>query len=362
MKILIIGPLPDPIDGCSISNDTLCKNLEKRNINFKTINTNSKIVSSKQGSKFSLKKAFLFLKVYLKIYLLFSANVVYTTPGQTFFGLLKYSPFYVLCKILKKPYVIHVHGNYLGTEYASLVGFKKKIFHFLVASADAGIVLSKSLKNNFNGLLALDKVFVVENFANDELYYKYNSNLKERGIPVILFLSNLIKEKGIIDVLDAFILLKKADIEFKAYLAGKIEREFETVILKKLELIGSSVEYLGVINGEKKYTILNKANIFLLPTYYKMEGQPISILEALAMGNIIVTTDHAGISDVVSKLNGYFVKKQDAADIAKTITNIATNMSAKIENFESVNIKYAKSNFTEDLFSEKIIKILYGTI
>jgi glycosyltransferase involved in cell wall biosynthesis len=358
--ILIIGPFPDPIDGCSISNFTLCKNLDKRKIAYNTINTNTKIVSSKQGNTFSLKKAFLFFKVYIEFYKMFSSTIIYTTPGQTFFGILKYSPFYMLCKLLRKPYVIHVHGNHLGTEYKLLTGFKKKIFYYLVSSASAGIVLSQSLRLNFVGLLPENKVYVVENFAIDELYDTYSSSLKVRDKPVILFLSNLIAEKGIIDVLDALIILKKANIKFKAYLAGKMESEFEKVINEKLQLIGDSVEYLGIVNGEKKYEVLNTSNIFLLPTYYKMEGQPISILEALAMGNIIISTKHAGIPDVLSNKNGFFVEKRNPEDIASTLTEIAKDIQQQIENFESFNISYAKNNFTEDLFSEKIMKIIYG--
>jgi glycosyltransferase involved in cell wall biosynthesis len=360
LKILIIGPLPNPLDGCSISNDTLCRNLRKRKIFYQTINTNTKIVSSKQGSNFSLLKAVSFLKVYVECYKIFSSDVIYTTPGQTFFGILKYSPFYLLCKLLGKPYIIHLHGNYLGTEFQSLQGVRKKIFHFLIASANRGIVLSESLRENFNGLLPRDKVFVVENFALNELFDNYDVTKKERNKPVILFLSNLIAEKGILEVLNALIAVKNANIEFKAYVAGKIEKEFEKSIFEKMQTIGDDIEYMGIINGEKKYSVLNSSNIFILPTYYKMEGQPISILEALAMGNIIITTKHAGITDILSDKNGFFVEKKNALDIKNAILEIANDINGQIEKFEKVNIEYAKNNFTEDLFSEKIITIVNG--
>lgn len=362
MKLLVIGPLPNPIDGCSISNYTLCKNLDNKGITYKTINTNTKVVSSKQGSRFSLKKALSFCKVYLKINFIFFSDIIYTTPGQTFFGILKYSPFYILCILLRKPYVIHVHGNYLGTEFQSLKGLKKSIFKYFVSSSSRGIVLSDSLIKNFDNLLPSKKVYVVENFASQELYENYIPEKKERREPTLLFLSNLIKEKGAINVLDALIILKKKNIKFKAYFAGKIEKEYQTIISEKLNHLSGCVEYLGIVKGQKKYDILNKSNIFILPTYYKMEGQPISILEAMAMGNIIITTKHAGIVDIVSDKNGFFVEKKNPDDIAKKITEISNDILAHIQKFEKFNIKYAKENFTEELFSEKIIKILYGAV
>ena len=42
-----------------------------------------------------------------------------------------------------------------------------------------------------------------------------------------------------------------------------------------------------------------------------MEGQPISILEAMGFGNVIITTKHAGIPDICSDKNAVFVEKKD---------------------------------------------------
>lgn len=358
MSILILGPLPNPIDGCSIANETLRNNLLRKEIRHDTINTSTKKVSSKQGSVFSFKKAFGFFSVYFQIYKVYKSKVVYITPGQTFFGLLKYAPFYLLCILLNKPYVIHVHGNHLGKEYQSLQGLKKKIFKLFVSNAKAGIVLSQSLRKIFKDLLPEECVFVVENFASDELFENYEPALKERSVPKILFLSNLIAEKGVIDVLEALLLLKEQNISFEALFAGKIEEEFKNQIYGLLNELGEAAQYLGVIKGKQKHQVLNSTNIFILPTYYKMEGQPISILEAMATGNIIVTTNHAGIPDVVSEQNGYFVDKKSPVGIATVIREISEDVRSKLNFFEQTNITYAANRFTEEAFSSKIINIL----
>ena len=54
-------------------------------------------------------------------------------------------------------------------------------------------------------------------------------------------------------------------------------------------------DYIGIVNGKAKKNLLEWGNVFVLPTFYKMEGQPISILEAMATKNLVVTTNHAGI-------------------------------------------------------------------
>jgi glycosyltransferase involved in cell wall biosynthesis len=357
MSFLVIGPFPLPIDGCSYANQILAANLIKQNIPYDFINTNTNIISSKQGNKFSFKKAFSFVPVYLSSYKIFKAKAVYLTPGQTFFGILKYSPFILLCIVLGKPYVVHVHGNYLGEQYRALTGIKKKIFHFLLSRCSAGIVLSKSLVRNFEGLLSADKIFVVENFAENSLYDLPALN-KPKDKPRLLYLSNLMLEKGILDFLDALLLLKKSNVNFKAVVGGSIVADLKDEIQKRFDALGTNLEYAGVITGAEKKKKLLESNIFVLPTYYKMEGQPISLLEGLATGNIIITTNHAGIPDIISEANGFLVNPRSPSGIAAVVEEINKDVGYFVTKFCQNNINYAASTFTEDAFSNKIVTIL----
>lgn len=358
LRILIIGPLPNPIDGCSFANKVFCENLEKRNIIYDTINTNVKEVSSQQGSNFSLKKALGFFNVYFEIFKLKKAKIVYFTPGQTFFGLLKYAPFITCCQLINIPYVIHVHGNYLGEQYRLLKGVKKRVFEGLIKKASAGIVLSESLKDNFKDLLAADKVHVVENFVPNDIFENIKIDSRNRNSLQIVYLSNLMKGKGVLDVLDALLLLKNKNIIFQAIFAGKIEKEIEGVINEKLTQLAGVAEYIGVVKGGDKVELFNKSNVFVLPTYYQMEGQPISILEAMASGNIIITTKHAGIPDVMSTENGFFVEKKSPRDIAEIFEVISNNLVREINRVELENIKKAKKNYTEEQFSNNILSVI----
>jgi glycosyltransferase involved in cell wall biosynthesis len=357
MKVLIIGPLVPPVDGCSYANEILIKNLSIQNIEYETINTNTHIISSDQGTHFSFLKAVSFLKTYLLLPKLFPVDIVYLTPGQTFFGILKYAPFIFFCIALKKPYVIHLHGNYLGKEYSVLKGLKKKFFFSLISHAAAGIVLSKSLKKNFTELLSTDKIFVVENFADNSLYENKNI-VKLTDIPRIIYLSNLMLEKGIVDFLDALLILKHDKIPFKATIAGQVEADIKDIVKEKIEQLGESAEYVGIISGVYKNNKLMQSNIFILPTYYKMEGQPISIIEGLATGNIIVTTPHAGIPDIIDSSNGFFILPCNPSSISDMIKKIGENLEENMNKFSSHNVEYAASKFTEKFFSGKVISVL----
>lgn len=356
-SLLIIGPQPDPIDGCSYANSILCKNLAKQNIRYKTINTNTKTVSSKQGNSFSFNKALKFITAYFQFYKIFSSKVVYFTPGQTFFGLAKYAPFIMLCIFVNKPYIIHVHGNYLGKQYQELNGLKSRIFRLLISKASAGIALSKSLKLNFDNLLPTEKIYVVENFVSDDLFSKSEPSQKKTDKPRLLYLSNLMREKGILELLDALISLQTQGIDFYAEFAGKIEQDIEPNVSEKLKLLGTNTKYLGIIKGDQKLEALKKANIFILPTYYKMEGQPISLLEGMATGNIIITTKHAGIPDIIGDKNGFFVDKNSSSSITSVIIRIVPKLEQTVSVFSNYNAEYAY-RFTEKEFVSKIVSII----
>jgi glycosyltransferase involved in cell wall biosynthesis len=362
MIIVIIGPFPKPINGCSLANEILVKQLlYNKNIYVSTINTNSDNISSENVGHFSFKKFFSFLKVYKNVSSIKKADVLYTTPGQTFYGVVKYIPFYFYCLVYKIPYIIHIHGNHLGNEYQLISGFKKWVFSFFISKASAGIVLSNSLRNNFDSLINQNRVFVAENFASDELI-NFNSLTKPKDKLRLIYLSNLMEEKGIMDFLDSLILLNNLNIDFVANIAGKIEDGYESVIENKMKLLGGSITYHGVIIGQIKIDLLEKSNVFILPTYYKMEGQPISILEAMATGNIVVTTNFSGIPDIISEKNGFFVLPKNPKDILDVLVNIHNNLDNYIDRFSKENIQYVRSNFTESQFASKVLNVIKSTV
>jgi|TARA_B110000208_G_C11715439_1_gene410894 glycosyltransferase involved in cell wall biosynthesis len=354
-KFLIIGPFPKPISGVSLANKVVKEILDQSD-DFKTdfINTSYPIFEDSVGS-FSLKKLFFFLMLNLKALKMFKNDIIYITPGQTFFGITKYAIFILLASVLNKELIIHVHGNYLGKQYQELKGLKKKVFYFLISKFTKGIVLSSSLVNNLTPFLDEDKIFVAYNFAEDYLFKDAKETTFEEL--KITYLSNLMEEKGILYLLKSLKELEKRNIPYSAKIAGNIDAELKENINKKIIDL-KNTEYLGVVYKEDKKELLEWSNIFVLPTFYKMEGQPISILEALATQNVIIATNHAGIPDIIkSEINGFIVKPKDSDNILEKLVFLNNNKT-KIAEICKANKKYFIENFTLSKFNEQIVKIL----
>ena len=351
----MIGPFPEPVSGVSLANQVV-KDILSEDSFFKVdfINTSYSKFNEQLG-QFTFKKFFFYLSQNFKLVKIFNHKIIYITPGQTCSLYLKYTFFIILSSILNKQLIIHVHGNYLRKEYNSLNGFKRGVFYFLLSRFTKGIVLSDSLKENLIPFIDESKIFCLPNFAQDYLY-KEEKKLVNDELR-IFYLSNLMKEKGIICLLTALKNLEINNIKYTAKIAGNIDDKFSNEIFMLFDEL-QHTEYVGIVNGESKKNLLNWGNIFVLPTFYKMEGQPISILEAMATKNLVVTTNHAGILDIFrDNINGFIVEKNSVKSIQDILTYIANNKS-ELKKIATYNEQYFLANFTVNRFKENLIKII----
>ena len=220
MKIIMIGPFPPPINGMSLANNMLFEGLIKRGTIVKIIDTKTSTKRenlSSQG-KISIRKVvasiFPLMKGTLGILFGKSCNIVYITPAQNVNGYLKYVPFMWAARIRKIPYVIHIHGGYFRKMYDSTSGWKRKIIDKSLKGLAGAIVLGPSLRYMFEGLIPNEKIFVCENGVEDEIFATEEEikdkieRWKNDDTIRIVYLSNLLKTKGILNLLEAVKNLK----------------------------------------------------------------------------------------------------------------------------------------------------------
>lgn len=214
-----------------------------------------------------------------------------------------------------------------------------------------------------------DKIFVVENCVDDQYLLTEQKveekleALKGKKVLHVLWLSNFIRSKGYPFVLEMAKVEKErveagGERRFHFDFAGKFfedsEKEYFESYIKdnKLE---KYVTYHGVVDGEEKRNLLEECCVFALPTRYPNEGQPISILEAMGNGMFIITTDHAGIPDIVGNENGIVLKKDDTInDPYKQLCNYDRNR------FYSIcknNVFIVKEKYTQKSYTKKVGKI-----
>lgn len=109
---------------------------------------------------------------------------------------------------------------------------------------------------------------------------------------VIGHLSNLTEEKGAIRFLRLFKTLRQAGVPVLGQLAGPTkDRIVASAIEETLAEFPNSFSWLGAIYGSEKDTFYDSLDVFIFPSAYVNEAQPLVLLEALSRGAAILTTD-----------------------------------------------------------------------
>lgn len=357
-RVLLVGPLPLPINGVSLANQVVCEELQKKSeYRVDAINTSFSNFDEKLGVV-SIKKVWFYLKLQVYLLKVFRNDIIYITPGQTFFGVTKYALYILAATLSRKQIIQHIHGNFLGKQYYMLTGLKRSIFKYIMKKTHKGIVLSDSLKHNFTPFIPDKDIYVLKNFVIDELFLSdqtlESKNFKELRI---VYLSNLMIEKGIFDLLESLKTLEKKNIAYCAKIAGNIAPENQERAQKYFDIL-KFTEYVGVVNISQKLELFTWSNTFVLPTYYTMEGQPISILEAMATGNTILTTPHAGIPDIFEdRVNGYYIGSQQPLTIVEQIEYLA-NHKEELKTIAIHNVVHARSEYRVSKFISNLLKIM----
>ncbi|WP_353777089.1 glycosyltransferase [Winogradskyella sp. 3972H.M.0a.05] len=357
--VLLIGPLPDPITGASLGNKIVVDNLgNSGDYKMDSINMSYNKFDENIGV-FSWSKLLFYLKFNFLAYKIFKSDKIYMVPGQTFLGISKYTIFIFLSKLLGKELIVHIHGNFVGRQYKLLKGFKKKYFKALLSKSNKGIVSSESLTHNMDSFIDNDKIHVLYNFLEDYLFLdqeQVEQKLQEKSLRIV-YLSNLMEEKGIFDLLEALTLLEKNGIEYKAKIAGNIDERHRTRIESYFNKLRNA-EYCGIVSGQSKKELFAWANVFVLPTFYTMEAQPFAIIEAMGTGSLIITTRHAGIPDIFEdKINGFYVDKQSASSIFDKLVKVKENPEDST-NIRRHNIEYAQSKYSVQNYIDNLTQIL----
>ncbi len=144
------------------------------------------------------------------------------------------------------------------------------------------------------------------------------------GPPSFLLIGRLIKEKGIEEYVEAARLLRDRHPAIKLFLLGPFDAHPSAITSAAVGrwVASGAIEYLGEAQDVRPY--IARATVFVLPSY--REGTPRTVLEAMAMGRPIVTTNVPGCKQtVVEGENGYLVAPRDPIGLARAMERFVTD-------------------------------------
>jgi len=172
-----------------------------------------------------------------------------------------------------------------------------------------------------------------------------------------LLVARMLKDKGVVQFVQAARLLKEKYPEALFQLLGPIDCNPSAIAEVTIRewVRGGYVQYLGETDDVRPY--LERATVFVLPSFYR-EGIPKSILEAMAVGLPIITTDSPGCRETVrEEENGILVPPQDVVSLVNAMErfildkNLARRMGIRSR-------KLAEQNFDVEQVNRSICKVM----
>jgi glycosyltransferase involved in cell wall biosynthesis len=243
-------------------------------------------------------------------------DLIYIPISQTTIGYLRDSIYILLSRLLGRRVVCHLRGGNFRRWLDGASGPTRRYVRAVHRLVDGQIVLGECLRPLFAGLLPPERIFVVPNGKDLPRTVK----VREVSDRVhVLFLSNMRRAKGVLDVLHSvpLVLARQSNVEF-LFAGAWNEPDVRAEVLEFLEAHPElPIRWIGAVSGAEKATCLECADIFVLPTYYPAEGHPWVIVEALAAGLPIISADQGAVREsVFDGVNGFLVDKQRPDQIA----------------------------------------------
>ena len=237
------------------------------------------------------------------------------------------------------PLVIHTaHGFYFHDEmpkwkyniYVLLEAWAGRFTDYLFTQSneDADTAIAKGIANK-------SKALAIGNGVDLEKYNPDSHNKRQiqalLGIPpgafVIGVVSRFVKEKGLVELMDAVISLSENFTDVYLLMVGERlssdhNASIETELISYKKKLGQQMILTGYQSDVPR--LLSAMDIFCLASY--REGMPRSVIEAMAMGLPVVATNIRGSREIVIEgETGFLVPTRDVEKLAKAIESLIVN-------------------------------------
>jgi glycosyltransferase involved in cell wall biosynthesis len=278
-------------------------------------------------------------------------DVVHINTALTDLSIWRDAALVLAAKMAGRKVVLSIHGGkYLMNPFTS--ARVEKVTSKMLRRAGTVVVYSELERAEILKRWPDLKVEVLANAIPFADVPKVNRN---NETPVLVFFGRFHESKGLHEVIDAARALKQQGYKFKfnAYGEGP-EREFFLAGMR--DALGEDFHYGGIIAGREKWRRLAEADIFVLPSRYG-EGLPMAMLEAMAVGCVVVVADVASVVAVVKDgENGYVVEPKNLDQLVGRLKMLLENRS-DWQRIQQNAIATVKENFAIADYMEKLERI-----
>lgn len=354
-RILMILHLPPPIHGAAqVGKYIFNSDLINKNFCVKYLNLSFSSELHEIG-KVNLRKIIYLFKLIFQIswQLLFNRpGLCYLTLNTTGSGFYKDFIFVMVMKIFRVKVIYHLHNKGVSARQNYL---PDDLLYKTVFRNSKVILMSKLLYPDISKYVSADDVYICPNGIDNSNLLPVKNYHPETRVSV-LYLSNMMRAKGVMDLLEAMSLLKNRNCNVEVHFAGKWSDVNEDLFNERVHGLGLDriVFAHGPVYGEEKSTLYGDADIFAFPSHD--ECFPLVLLEAMKFGLPVVCTDVGGIPDIViDGITGLLFPAGDIGSLAEKL-ELLINDHGMAQQMGKAGRKRFEERFTLGIFEENLKK------
>ncbi|AXO15720.1 glycosyltransferase family 4 protein [Thalassospira indica] len=358
-KIIAMVQLPPPMHGAAQMNQfaitALAKDFVLHVIEMRFARTLSEV------NRFSLRKIGLAVCLLLRlIRALPRAKALYICFAPSGFAYYRDCLYVLLAKLLCVPAILHLHGRGLPemrrSKWSELL--QKTVF-----KGQTVILLGESLRAEIQDLDC--KSAIITNCIDDSAFVGPATKQWVPHDPIrLLWLSNLFQAKGIETLLAACAILRAQGIACDLTIAGAegdISKAELATLLEKYQMHAAAT-YWGPVSDPERQAAFEKSDLFIFPSHYPNEAQPLVVLEAMAANVPVITSDIATVPEFVRDgETGRLCPPQNPEQLANAII-AAINAPEKTTAIRDAAYQMCRQNFRQDGFAEKLRQLVHSII
>ena len=359
-RVLVLGYLPPPIHGPAITFQALLRSSFSERFDVSFVNLNV-VRDYRELEVFHWRKlARLGRIIGLELWHLTSQRFDFALYPISINrnAFLKDAFLLAIVRAFRVPIVLCGLGNNLPEFRNQSPHWLRCVIDWTIRGAMAATVPGKNLRFNFLGCLREDQVFAVP--IGIEVLAALPPVVKPVGRFTVLYLGNLVREKGVFVILDAVPLVRARCPEARFVFAGawwnaRDRIEAERVVQDRG--LAAVVEFTGVVTGAAKWEAISRGDVLVFPTFYHHETFGQVLLEAMGVGLPVIATRRAAIPEIVEEgVNGLFVAEQNPGDLAEKIVALVNDPALRARMAEANRRKYANF-YTVEHFGQRMVAV-----
>ena len=322
-RLIVIGPLPPPHHGVTISTALVLDNVALSK-HFAVVHLDtSDHRSGRNVGRWDLRNVALGVRSVVQLARALSGapGTVYLPISQSSGAFLRDSLFIWLAVLRGWRVAIHLRGSEMVPFYRAQLRPYRWWMRRTLARVLSAAVVGESLRGAFGGLVADERVVVVANGTP-----QVDLATGARQAAQVLFLSNLRRRKGVVESVTASCVVARRMPQARFVFAGAWEDdELEHALRSQAEPFRDRIEFRGIVSGPKKAQLLASSSVLLFPPR-EPEGHPRVVLEAMAAGLPVVTTNRGAIAETVEDgVSGFVLAEPDPDALAERLISLLEN-------------------------------------